>query len=611
MAEKEATKAVEAATKTIAIGKTVVIKDFAEKLGITPTAVITELMKNGIMSGQNERIDFDTATIIAAGFGKDVVEAAEQHDDQAGIEKLEQELAAGGKKVTRPPVVVVMGHVDHGKTKLLDAIRQTDVVASEAGGITQHIGAYQVEKKGRKITFIDTPGHEAFSAMRSRGARVADIAILVVAADDGIQQQTKEAIEIIRKAGLPVVVAINKIDRAEANIERVKTQLVDVGLAPEEWGGKTVTVPVSAKENKGIDDILETILLVADVEEKRLKADPARHAIGTIIESHVDSGEGAVATVLVQAGTLRAGENLSVGKTYGKVRMLKDWNGASVKEAAPSYPAQILGLKGSPQVGDILEVVKDDKEFRRLKKRADQQRVQRQDVHAVSESTQQSMSGQEGTETEEKKKVTEVNIVLKADTLGSLEAIEEQVTKLHHPDLKISVVSKGLGNITEADVLHAETANALLIGFNVPTLPAAADVARGKHLHISSYKIIYHLIDDVIAEAESRLSPEVLEDVHGELKVLAVFYTKKKEQIFGGRVLKGKMVNPSSLKILRAGAEVARGKITELESNHIKSKEVPEGSECGIKYEGPGVVLEGDIVRSFTRKEIKKKIAIG
>lgn len=635
MAEETAEEEKEA-KEAVTIGATVVIKDFAEKLGIPVTQVIAELMKNGIMSGQNERIDFETAEIVAAEFGREVNQEEGKEEDGDGVAKLEQQLAEGEEnKVGRPPVVVVLGHVDHGKTKLLDAIRQTNVVEGEAGGITQHIGAYQVTvhpkdkrssrasgKRGaggsrddRTITFIDTPGHEAFTAMRSRGARVADIAILVIAADDGIQQQTKEAIGIIQRASLPMVVAINKVDRPEANVEKVMSDLAEVGLQPEAWGGKTITVPVSAKNGTGIDDLLDMVLLVADMEKKRIQADPSRHAIGTIIESHVDAGEGPVATVLVQAGMLRPGANLTVGNTWGKVKVLKDWNGKAVKEAGPSFPVQILGLKSSPQVGDILEVVEDSKEFRRLRKKAPQGRVMQKETPLAQqraekeESSTDDSAGKEASE--EKKEVEELNIVLKADTLGSLEAIEEQLGMLHHDDLKITVVSKGLGNITEADVLRAETSNAILLGFNVPALQAAEDVARGKHISISIYHVIYDLVNDVIAAGESRLSPEVLEELHGELEVLAVFFTKKQEQIFGGRVKEGKILNPSSLKVLRDGQEIARGTLIELESNKVKAKEVPAGSECGVKYHGPGVVQVGDTVQSFTRKEIKKKITVG
>jgi translation initiation factor IF-2 len=432
---------------------------------------------------------------------------------------------------------------------------------------------------------------------------VADIAILVIAADDSVQPQTKEAMGIIKKAGLPMLVAINKVDKPDANVDKVKTDLSEAGIQPEDWGGKTIMVPVSAKEGTGIEDLLDMVLLTADLEKNRIQADPGRQAIGTIIESHVDPGEGAVATVLVQAGTLHDGDVLTVGDTWGKVKMLKDWTGKRVQAAPPAFPVQILGLKGSPQVGDILEVVEDTKEFRRARKKVVARRP------AVAQDVAASIPQEEEGE-EEALTIKELNIVLKADTLGSLEAIEAQIGKLHHEDLKITIVSKGLGNITEADVLRTETSDALLMGFSVHPLAATEDVARGKHVEIHTYSIIYDLVNDVIAAGEALLEPEVTQELHGELQVLAVFLTKRKSMIFGGKVTKGKIVDKSDVIILREGQPVGEGKLIELESNKVKAKEVAQGSECGMKYEGPPIVQVGDTVRSLTRKTVQKKIQV-
>ncbi|MBU2236352.1 translation initiation factor IF-2, partial [Patescibacteria group bacterium] len=430
--------------KEISIPEQIVIKELAEKMNLPVTDLIAELMKNGIMSSMNERIDFDTAGIIAEDLGFEVKKVEEEENGQKeDLRILEAALEEDEEAEERPPVVVVMGHVDHGKTKLLDAIRETNIVDDEAGGITQSIGAYQIEDKGKLITLIDTPGHEAFSAMRGRGARVADIAILVVAADDGVKPQTIEAHKIIKDAKLPFVVAINKIDKSEANIEKVKKELTELGIVPEEWGGRTVFAEISAKEKRGISGLLDMVLLVAEMEKKNIVANPKREAVGTIIESHIDKGAGPQATVLIQTGTLKEGDNIIVGNIYGKVKALKDWRGDIVSIAKPSKPVQILGLKGAPKVGDILHTTKNQAEIKSLIKKQKEISYHKEVDQRI---TQKSSNGENDDDNEKENVVQELNVILKTDTLGSQEAIIESLNKLKHPEVRVVITSKGLGN---------------------------------------------------------------------------------------------------------------------------------------------------------------------
>ena len=581
---------------SIELDDTVVIKDLAEKLNLTVTRVIAELMKNGIMSGQNERIDFDTASVIAQDLGF-VTTRSSAEDSVPDVSALEEAKAEAARLKPRPPVVVVMGHVDHGKTLLLDAIRKTKVAEGEAGGITQSIGAYQIEEKNRTITFIDTPGHEAFSAMRSRGARIADVAILVVAADDGVKPQTVEALKIIRQSRLPFLVAVNKVDKPEADVERVKRELAKSEVVPEDWGGKTVFAEVSAKSGLGIDRLLDLILLVADIEKSSIQADPDRLAIGTIIESHVDAGEGPVATVLVQSGTLKPGDLITVGNVYGKVKTLKDHLGQSLKTAPPSTPARIIGLKGAPAVGDILQAVDDLSE---VKKKVKGYQLKSRSAQLAPELTVAH------TENESAEPKTVIPVVIKADTLGSLEAIVNALTKLRNDEVAVKVTSKGLGNITEADVLTAETGQAFLVGFNVAVTPAAEAVAKGKDISFKLFKIIYDLVDYVRGETEKHLKPEVVTTELGKLKILAVFRTEHSRMIVGGQVTVGKAVKDSLIRVRRGESVVALGRLSQLQSQKREVSEVAGGAECGIKYEGPPVIQVGDSLE-FYKEEVKKK----
>ncbi len=590
-----------AQVKKVELPKVITVRDFAAKLALPLNIVISELMKNGILTSVNERIDHETATIVAQDLGYQVGEEAEK-DGQAEVGMSADELKTmlEGEDQTllkpRPPVVVVMGHVDHGKTALLDAIRKTNVAKGEAGGITQHIGAYQVEKKDRKITFIDTPGHEAFTVMRSRGARVADVAVLVVAADDGVQPQTVEVIKIIDAAKLPFVVALNKVDKPGIDLQRVKTQLSEKGVIPEDWGGKAVIVPVSAKTGQGIDALLEMILLTADVDKDRIRANPERRAVGTIIESHVDKGEGPVATVLVQSGTLRRNDDLAVaGSLYGRVRAMKDWNGKAVDAAPPGTPVKLLGFKIAPQVGDIVQVPEDVRELKKLKKQ-----------YTVEKQSATSVTVKKDEEKEEQKKY--LNIVLKTDVLGSLEAITGTFEKMKSPEVAVAVVGKGLGNVTEGDVLRAEASGGIVMGFNVLATREAEVLARDKKVEIKTSKIIYELFDDAKRRLQDLLPSEVIKTDLGKLEVLAVFRSDKTGQVVGGRVTDGKLATGASAVLYRGGEPIDEGKVLQLQVGKTDTKEVHQGQECGIKVSFRRPALVGDVIDVFSEEKRERKL---
>jgi translation initiation factor IF-2 len=596
--------------KTIEIPAKITVREFALKLNKPVTELIAILMENGILASQNELIDYETAAIISEDLGIKTKLKKEEQEFEAITpdEILKKEDKA--KLKPRPPVVVVLGHVDHGKTQLLDTIRKTNVVAKEAGGITQHISAYQVEKNKKIITFIDTPGHEAFTAMRSRGTKIADIAVLVIAADDGVKPQTKEAIKIIKAGGIPFIVAINKIDKPEADIEKVKKQLADLGYLPEDWSGKTICTPVSAKTGQGINELLEMILLVADMEKDEIKANPEGELLGTIIESRVDPQEGAVSVVLIQNGSLKIGDTVEVGRVYGKIKTMKDFKGELLRQAMPAQPVKILGLKDSPVVGEILRIAKN---LSKLKKNIKKHRL---DYHLKTPTQikfKTKKQDEEEKEEEKKsaktKKVKPLNIVLKADTLGSLEAISEALNQIKHEDFKIEIVHRGLGNITEADVGRAEAAHGLLYGFNVKPTSSAENVAKGEEFQIKTFNIIYNLVDEVTKEAELLLNPEILVETLGRVKILAVFRNEKTYQIIGGKVTKGKIVSGAKAKVFREKQKVASGRITQLQINKKNVKEVAEGLECGMKFEGEPVVQVNDFVEVYQEKKIFKKLS--
>ncbi len=601
----------------VQIPPTVTVRDFANSLNLPVAKVMQELMRSGILASLNERIDFETASIVAEDLGFIAEPASEKKDDGATggedrLAKAKEEEKAEGKVQPRAPVIVVMGHVDHGKTSLLDAIRKANVVAGEAGGITQHIGAYQVEWQSktatksrgvegdrgisRKLTFIDTPGHEAFTVMRSRGAKVADIAILVVAADDGVQPQTREAIDIIKAAKLPFVVAINKIDKPDANLELVKSKLAELGLVPEDWGGKTICVPISAKKNMNIDGLLDVLLFVADLEKDSIVADPTRRAVGTIIESRVDKGAGPVATVLVQTGTLKLQDTMAVrGMNYGRVRAMKAHDGSNIKEATPSTPVKILGLKAAPSIGDILEVPEDVSSLEVLREQAGRA------AGGVGEIAMKTAAPKTDEEKKEEGKVY-LNIVVKADVLGSLEALIGMIEKVENPYVGVKIVGKGLGNITDADVLRAEGAQAVVYAFNVKAA-GAEQLARDKNVIIESSSVIYKLFENVVERLKKLIPSEKVYTELGSGEVLALFKKTDKGVIIGAKVKKGKLIPGATLRIFRGGQVVGEGKIEALQSGKTSVKDVVAGQDCGIAFQGKTKVEIGDTLEAYQEEE--------
>jgi translation initiation factor IF-2 len=573
------------AQKEITIQDTIIVKDMAELMKLPVARLMGELMKNGIMVSLNEKIDFDTATIIAEDLGFKVNKSDEEIiEEESKRERLAKLLSARTNNDAKPPVVVVMGHVDHGKTKLLDTIRETNVIDQEAGGITQHIGAYQVTKRDRLITFLDTPGHEAFKAMRSRGGQIADVAILVVAADDGLQPQTLESISVIQKEKLPFIIAINKIDKEDADIDKVKQQLSEVNLVPEDWGGSTVCHPISAKQNTGVDELLDLVLLVADMGN--LTADDSGAAVGTIIESNVNKSEGPVATVLVQAGTLKVGDMFIVGQVSGKIKTLKDWIGKDVKEATPATPVKILGLKKAPVIGEILEVINDKKEFKNKSKNLNSYQSQNRIVSKNNND-------------EEGENNNTLNLIIKSDVLGSAEAIEESLAKLDIADAKVKVIKKGLGQITETDILNASATNALVIGFHIKENKNVQILAEDKGVTILYFDIIYKLLEDIEARLDSIKSKKTIHKLLGKLEVLAIFKTNKNSMILGGKVISGKIIKPSKIKVLRNGEIENVGELGNLQAAKEDVNEVVEGSEAGLEYKGDPIIQVGDTLEFF------------
>ena len=586
--------------KVLKIPAKISVRDLADRLQLSPAAMIAELMKHGIMASLSERIDFEIATIVAEelGYKTELQTESDAELDKAKQlqDKLEKIKSVSHDKDAkpRPPVIVVLGHVDHGKTKLLDAIRETNVVEGEAGGITQHIGAYQVERKGKIITFIDTPGHEAFSNMRSRGAQVADIAILVVAADSGIQPQTIEAIKIIQDAGLPMIVAINKIDKPEADIDRVKKELAEINLVPEDWGGDVICVPVSAKEGTNLDELLDMILLVEEMNREKIKAKVDDLARGTIIESHLDKSRGAIATVLIHTGTLKVGDYVKVGSVVGKIRSMFDFKGRQVKTATPSTPVQIIGLAGVPEVGEILEVIEDIKSAKRDFAKKKKKTVEGEDLTPTEDADQ---SG-----------VKKLPIILKADVVGSLEAIEESLKKFRNQFVAVEIISKGLGDITEVDVVRADGAKAKIYGFNTSATPHAFQVAKEKGIDIKIYKIIYELLDDVRANLEELLEPEILREFKGKAEVLAVFRGGKSGMIVGAKVKEGEIDDKCLVVVHRDNKIVGEGKVNELRIGPEQVRQVLSGQEFGLNYSGSIALQEGDLLEFFTEKEVKRTL---
>lgn len=575
------------------------VRDFASRLNLPTSRVISELMKNGILASLNERLDFSTASILAEdlGFIPEQETQGEENQEEVVTDILQEELSKEKENTlqARPPVVVVMGHVDHGKTKLLDAIRKTNVVASEAGGITQHIGAYQTSYNGQTITFIDTPGHEAFTTMRSRGARVADVAILVVAADDGVQPQTIEALKIIRAAKVPFLVAMNKIDKESADQEKVKSQLAQENVVSEQWGGQIPFVPISAKLGQGIDNLLQTVLILAEMGKDKIRANPQSAALATVIESHLDPGEGAVATLLVQNGTLCRNDYLVFENTlFGRVKAMRYWNGAPAENALPGTPVRVLGFKVVPSVGDMIRGAKKAEGLEKAK----------------ADFYRQAVKAAEPEEVKKKKQEKQVfNMILKTDVQGSLEAIVASLEKMQHAEVEVKIVEKGVGVVGEADVSEAEAHGAVVYGFNVEPSEAARSLAQTKEVEIKSFKIIYELLDDVKARLEEKLPPEVVRHPVGKAVILKVFRQEKAHAIVGARVEEGHLTPEVDFNLLRNSAMVGQGEISELQSGKQAAKEIKMGSECGLKISTRASVRENDIIEAFTEEKRARKIS--
>lgn len=580
--------------KHIKLPESIAVKDLASKMSYTAAEVVKKLFMMGVMATINQEIDFDTAALVAAEFG---VTCEELPPDVDPTEIPEIEDDPKSLKL-RPPVVTVMGHVDHGKTSLLDCIRNTHVSAHEAGGITQHIGAYQVNCKGKKIVFLDTPGHEAFTAMRARGAQITDIAILVVAADDGVMPQTIEAINHAKSANVPIIVAINKIDKPGANQDHVKQELMEHGLVPEEYGGDTIMVPVSAKKQLGIDDLLENVLLVAEIEE--LKANPNREARGVIVEAKLDKGRGSVATVLVQNGTLRIGDSVVCGTTYGKVRAMVDDRGNNVKKAGPSVPVEILGLNDVPAAGDILAVL-EEKQARSIA----EARIERQRNNLIK-SKKVSLDAlfsqiQDG-------EIKDLNIVVKADVQGSVEALCASLLKLNKNDeVRVSIVHSGVGAVNESDVMLAAASNAIIIAFNVRPDANARKVADNEDVDIRTYRVIYDALNDVKDAMSGMLKPKYKEVIQGRVEIRQVMKFSK-ALVAGSYVLDGKICNNSKIRIIRDNVEVFDGEIDSLRRFKDEVKEVNAGYECGISIVDFRDFKEGDIIEAYTMEEIATDI---
>ena len=585
-------RTVEVAKPTeVEIAESINVKEFADLIKREVSEVIKHLFMLGVMVTINQSIDFDTATLVGSEFGVEVKELPPE-EDPTEIAEVEDDPV---KRLPRPPVITVMGHVDHGKTSLLDSIRKTHVTAREAGGITQHIGAYQVNYQGKKIVFLDTPGHEAFTAMRARGAKVTDVAILVVAADDGVMPQTIEAINHAKAAKVPIIVAINKMDREGANPDHVKQQLAEYELIPEDWGGETIMVPVSAHKQTGISELLEMILLVAEMQD--LKANPELPAHGTIIEAQLDKGRGAVATVLIERGTLRIGDTIIAGTSYGKVRAMINDRGEKVKKAGPSTPVEVLGLNDVPLAGDILDATEE-----RVARAVAEKRIAKRKTEEVQQQGKVSLDDifqriQEG-------ELKELNIVVKADVQGTIEALKQSLTNIKNEEVKVVVVHSGVGTINESDVMLASAANALIIGFNVRPDTNARKASEVEKVDIRTYRVIYDALNDVEAAIKGMLAPKFKEVIQGRIEVRQVI-TISKMMIAGCYVLEGKVTSSSKIRLVRDGIVIHEGEIESLRRFKDDVKEVMAGFECGITLDKYREVKEGDIFEAFTMEEIK------
>ena len=583
--------------EVIEIGETITVKDLAEQINKPVNDVIKTLMFLGVMAAMNQEIDFETAKKVAEKYD---IEAYVKEEDSTLEEHFEEDEEIEDENLeSRPPIITVMGHVDHGKTSLLDAIRKAKVTDTEAGGITQHIGAYTVDIKGQKLTFLDTPGHEAFTAMRARGAQITDIVILVVAADDGIMPQTVEAINHCKAADVPMIVAINKIDREGANQDRIKQELTEHGLVVEDWGGDVIAVPVSAKQNLNIDTLLEMVVLTAEMLE--LKANPARKGKGTVIEAKLDKGRGAVASLLVQNGTLHAGDSIIVGSTYGRIRAMFDDAGKKIKSAGPSIPVEVLGLSEVPAAGDRFTVVKDEKTARQMAE-ARREKERQENFNSAHKVSLEDLYSQikEG-------KVKELSVIIKADVQGSIEAIRGSLEKLSTDDVKVRVIHGAVGAITETDITLASASNAIVIVFNVRPENSAVVLAERDGVEVKTYRIIYDAIEDVKSAMIGMLDPEYKEVVLGTAEIRNTFKISNVGTIAGGYVLTGKLTRNADVRLIRDNIVILDSKLASLKRFKDDVKEVNAGYECGFSLEKFNDIKEGDIIEAYTMEAIKRK----
>jgi translation initiation factor IF-2 len=588
--------------KKIELPGNLTVRDLAALVEASPIQVIKSLMNNGVMASINQSIDFDTAAIVAEEFGFDANLEAQDvvQEQETGEVPLWKKIIAGEEEknlTIRPPVITILGHVDHGKTSLLDVIRHANVAEGEAGGITQHIGAYQIEHKGHPITFLDTPGHAAFTAMRARGAQGADIVVLVVAADDGVMPQTREAISHAKAARVPMIVALNKIDKANANPDRAKNQLGELGLVPDEWGGQTIMVPVSAKQKTGIDDLLEAILLVADNTD--IHANIRGKVIGTVIEAELDKSKGVIATLLVQNGTLKTGDVVVAGVTHGKLKAMFDFRGNPILKAGPSVPVSVMGLNDVPSAGDLFEVFESDKEARQV-------------ILEKVEAAKKSATGPKKATLEElfanyqAGEIKSLNLIIKADVQGSLEPIINELNELSQSDITVNVLHSGTGNIGENDVMLASASQAILIGFNVQAEVAARRLAEKEGISIRLYEIIYRLTEDIEKALKGMLDPEFKENVIGKAEVLQVFPITKVGKIAGCRVREGEIRRNGKIHIYRGKDIVYEGEISSLKHEKDDVREVRQGFECGIHFKSFSDIEVGDVIECYVleKKEI-------
>ena len=582
-------------SNAIIIGDTIVVGDLAKKLDIAASEVIMKLIKLGIMANINQEIKFETAEKIALDY--DILLEREEKEEEAADIIIEEDEAEDLKP--RPPIVTVMGHVDHGKTSLLDSIRNTRVTDREAGGITQHIGASEVTVNGKKVVFLDTPGHEAFTEMRSRGAKVTDIAILVVAADDGIMPQTVEAINHSKAAGVPIIIAINKIDKPSANIERVRQELSEKGLLVEEWGGDVIDVPVSAKTGENIDTLLEMVLLVAEMEE--LKANPDRNAVGTVIESNLDKGRGPVATVIISNGTLKVGDPIVAGSSYGKVRAMINDKGKRIKKAPPSTPVEILGLNEVPNAGDQFVVLASDKAARTIAEKR-KEKIRDEQMKASSK-----ISLEDLFEKMQHGELKELNIIVKADVQGSVEAVRQSIEKLTNEEVSVRVIHGGVGAITESDIMLASASNAIVIGFNVRPSTGANTLVEREKVDMRTYRIIYEAIEDIEKAMKGMLDPEYVEEELGKAEIRLPFKVPNAGMVAGSYVISGKILRNAKARLVRDGIVVYDGTIDSLRRFKDDVKEVATGYECGIGLTNFNDIKEGDIIEAYVIKEVERK----